>query len=112
MNFEIIRIAVALLGTGAAAYQDAKTSFIDDKLTISMIALGTLLNILVFDWDFAIYSIGITAIIFAIGYVLHRTGQLGGGDVLLFCGIQALLPYYPVDTMAQVFSAVGAAGPG
>lgn len=112
LNFEIIRIAVALLGTGAAAYQDAKTSFIDDKLTISMIALGTLLNILVFDWDFAIYSIGITAIIFAIGYVLYRTGQLGGGDVLLFCGIQALLPYYPVDTMAQVFSAVGAAGPG
>jgi len=109
LNFELIRIAAALLGTGAAAYQDAKTSFIDDKLTISMIALGTLFNVLVFDWDFALYSIGITAVIFAIGYVLYRAGQLGGGDVLLFCGLQALLPYYPAEAMAQLFSAAGIA---
>jgi len=109
LNFELIRIAAALLGTGAAAYQDAKTSFIDDKLTLSMIALGTLFNILVFDWDFAIYSIGITAVIFGIGYILYRTGQLGGGDVLLFCGLQALLPYYPAEAMAQVMSAAGLA---
>ena len=109
MNFELIRIAVALLGTGAAAYQDAKTSFIDDKLTLSMIGLGTLFNVLMFDWDFALYSIGITAIIFGIGYILYRTGQLGGGDVLLFCGLQALLPYYPAEGMAQLFSTAGLA---
>ena len=109
LNFELIRIAAALLGTGAAAYQDAKTSFIDDKLTLSMIALGTLFNILMFDWDFALYSIGITAIIFAIGYVLYRAGQLGGGDVLLFCGLQALLPYYPAGAMAQILSTAGLA---
>ena len=109
LNFELIRVAVALLGTGAAAYQDAKTSFIDDKLTVSMIALGTLFNVLMFDWDFALYSIGITAVIFAIGYVLYRTGQLGGGDVLLFCGLQALLPYYPSEAMAQVLSSFGLA---
>ena len=109
MNFELIRVAVALLGTGTAAYQDAKTSFIDDKLTLSMIALGTLFNVLMFDWGFALYSIGITAAIFAIGYLLYRAGQLGGGDVLLFCGLQALLPYYPAEAMAQVFSATGLA---
>ena len=109
MNFELIRVAVALLGTGAAAYQDAKTSFIDDKLTVSMIATGTLLNVLMFNWDFALYSIGITAVIFAVGYLLYRAGQLGGGDVLLFCGLQALLPYYPSQAMAQVLSAFGLA---
>lgn len=109
MNFELIRVAVALLGTGTAAYQDAKTSFIDDKLTLSMIALGTLFNVLMFDWGFALYSIGITAAIFAIGYLLYRAGQLGGGDVLLLCGLQALLPYYPAEAMAQVFSATGLA---
>ena len=111
LNFELIRIAVALIGTGAAAYQDYRTSFIDDKLTISMIAIGTLFNVLMFDWNFAIYSIGITAVIFAIGYVLYRTGQLGGGDVLLFCGIQSLLPYYPVQAMAGVFGLLGLAAP-
>jgi len=109
LNFELIRVAVALLGTGTAAYQDAKTSFIDDKLTLSMIALGTLFNVLMLDWGFALYSIGITAAIFAIGYLLYRAGQLGGGDVLLFCGLQALLPYYPAEAMAQVFSATGLA---
>lgn len=109
MNFELLRVAAALIGTSAAAYQDAKTSFIDDKLTISMIALGTLFNILVFDWNFALYSIGITAAIFGIGYMLYRTGQLGGGDVLLFCGLQALLPYYPAEAMAQILSTAGLA---
>jgi hypothetical protein len=109
LNFELIRVAAALLGTGAAAYQDAKTSFIDDKLTVSMIALGTLFNILMLDWNFALYSIGITAAIFAVGYLLYRAGQLGGGDVLLFCGLQALIPYYPYGAMAQAMSAIGLA---
>jgi hypothetical protein len=109
LNFELIRVAAALAGTGASAYQDAKTSFIDDKLTLGMVALGTLLNILVLDWGFALYSIGLTLVIFCAGYLLYRAGQLGGGDVLLFCGIQALLPYYPYEAMAQVLSAAGLA---
>lgn len=95
MNFELIRIAAALLGTGAAAWQDHKTSFIDDRIVYAMIGLGLVLDILTFDQNFILYSIAIAAGIFAFGYLLYRTGQLGGGDVLLFAGIQLLLPYYP-----------------
>lgn len=103
---EIVRIAVALLGTGAAAYQDAKTSFIDEKITYSMIAAGALLNIASLnfssfpnsiDWNFLLNSFGVAAVIFTLGYVLYRKGQLGGGDVLLFTGLHLLLPMRPVD---------------
>ena len=95
MNFELIRIAIALGGTTAAAYEDAKTSFIDDRITIGMLAAGIILDLLTFDANFIAFSIGISAIIFAIGYFAYKTGQLGGGDVLLFAGLQALLPFFP-----------------
>lgn len=111
MNFELLRVAVALAGTSAAAYQDAKTSFIDDKITISMIALGTILNLATLDQSFVFSSLGVTALIFAVGYLFYRSGQLGGGDVLLFCGIQSLLPLYPYATAAEAFKAVGAGVP-
>ena len=107
MNFELIRLAIAVGVTSLAAYQDAKTSFIDDRMTIAMIAIGTLLNLASGNWDFILFSIGLTVAIFAIGYLLYISGQLGGGDVLLFCGIQSLLPIFPVSAMVPVFSALG-----
>ena len=111
MNYELARVIVAIAGTSIAAYQDARTSFIDDKITIAMIALGTLANFATLDSDFIMYSAGLTAVIFGLGYLFYRFGQLGGGDVLLFCGLQALLPYYPVSAMAGVFSFLGVAVP-
>ncbi len=95
MNFEVLRIAAALAGTGAAAWQDAKTSFIDDRIVYSMIGLGFVLDVITLDTAFIVYSTGIATAIIAFGYFMYRTGQLGGGDVLLFAGIQLLLPYYP-----------------
>ncbi len=111
MNYELARVIIALAGTSIAAYQDAKTSFIDDKITIAMIALGTLANLATLDQGFILYSAGLTAIIFVLGYLFYRSGQLGGGDVLLFCGLQALLPFYPVSAMAGLFSFFGVAVP-
>jgi Flp pilus assembly protein protease CpaA len=100
MNYEIIRIAAALIGTGAAAWQDHKTSFIDDRIVYAMIGIGLVLDVLTFDQAFITNSVGIAAVVFAIGYLFYRTGQLGGGDVLLFAGIQLLLPYAPDATAA------------
>ncbi len=103
---EIIRVAIVLLGTGAAAYQDAKTSFIDEKTTYAMIAAGALLNLASLnfssfpnsiDWNFLQGSFGIAAVIFAVGFLLYKQGQIGGGDVLLFTGIHLLLPFRLID---------------
>ena len=111
LNYELVRIGIALAGTGLAAFEDARTSFIDDRLTVSMIAAGTLLNLLTLDWNFIYPAAGTTLAIFAIGYVFYRSGQLGGGDVLLLCGIQSLLPAYPFAAMSTAFSFLGIAAP-
>lgn len=102
---ELLAIAVALVGTGLAAWQDWKTSFIDEKITFSMIGAGTLLAlaqanvfsgaITYFDWGLLQLAFGGGAIIFAVGWLLYKTGKLGGGDVLLYTGIQMLLPVKP-----------------
>ena len=152
---ELIAIAVALLGTGLAALQDWKTSFIDEKITYSMIQAGFLLTIMqvlnasiellvvstiilvtvnyfFFKWhsnftpqprhvallvvflltipyilklteafgssaNYGLLALSFNGagIIFGIGWLLYKTGKLGGGDVLLYTGIQLLLPVKP-----------------
>lgn len=107
MNFELARILIALIGTGIAAYQDQKTSFVNESLVYSMIVIGVFLNIATLDISFIISSIGIALIVFAIGYFFYRIGQLGGGDVLLFFGLALLLPQYPkglIDFLPQSIS--------
>ena len=98
MNYELIRILVALIGCGAAAYQDYKTSFIDEKIIYMMIAIGLLMNLfpfLVEDNYLIVYALIVSIIILAFGYLFYKKGQLGMGDVLLFVGIQQLLPLAP-----------------
>ena len=95
LNLEIIRIVAALIGTSIAAYQDSKTSFIDDKVLFSMIGIGAVLTLLSFNQTFILYTFAVAALIFALGYLLYKSGQLGMGDVLLFAGLQLLLPLAP-----------------
>lgn len=95
LNFEAIRVTIALAGTILAARQDWFTSFIDDRITVVMITAGVILDLLTFNQGFIAYGFGIAAIIGLIGYFLYRKGQFGGGDVLLFMGIGLLLPYPP-----------------
>ncbi|HEV8289388.1 MAG TPA: A24 family peptidase [Candidatus Norongarragalinales archaeon] len=97
MNLEIIRLIVAIGGTAIAAYQDGKTSFIDEKLLYGMAGVGFLLNLLTFDWSFISWSVGLAIVILAAGYFAYKSGQFGGGDVWLFAGIALLLPYYPQE---------------
>lgn len=95
MNFEILRVAIALAGIAIAAWQDAKTSFIDERLVYAMLALGVVLDVATFDAGFIVFSLGIAAAIFVVGWASYKAGQLGGGDVYLFVALQLLLPFYP-----------------
>ena len=93
LNFELLRIAIAFIGTAILAYQDYKTSFIDDKIVYIMIAGGILLNLLTANAEFILFSIGGALLIGIVGYFLYRGGQFGAGDILLFSALQLLLPY-------------------
>ena len=79
-----------LAGCSAAAYTDARTGLILDKITYAMIAAGILLNVVQGEWFWLV----IGAAVFAIGYVIYYMGKIGGGDVKLFTGIAFLLPFY------------------
>lgn len=88
-------MCIAVLGCGVAAWQDAKTSFIDDKILYGMIAVGVLLDILTFDVPFITQTAILLGVIALFGLVCWKAGQFGSGDVLLFFGIAALLPMNP-----------------
>ncbi len=102
MNFELLRIVIALVGTAVLAYQDHKTSFVDEKIIYAMIVVGILLDILTLDSQFILFAIGGAAIIGIIGYYLYKTGQFGLGDSLLFVGLHALLPFPAVEIARHI----------
>ncbi len=103
----LLRLAAALAGTGVAAWQDARTSFIDDRITLSMIAVGAALCVFeaaqAADKTPWLWVAAVAIAIGAIGYAAWRAGQFGGGDVLLFIGLQLLLPFNPVAAVPYPF---------
>ena len=92
MVFELLllRQVFLLAGSGAAAYTDARTGLILDKITYPMIAAGILLNLFEQQWLW----LGIGLAVFVLGYAVYYMGKFGGGDVKLFTAIAFLLPVY------------------
>lgn len=95
MNFELLRIIIAVLGTGALAWEDWRTSFMDDRILYAMILFGALLNFATLDASLIFAAFTPFTLIMLIGYFLWRAGQFGAGDVYLFAGLQLLLPFQP-----------------
>lgn len=110
LNFEVIRVLAVLIGTGAAAWQDFKTSFIDDRIVLSMAALGLLLNFATLDASFVWSALWVPLLLAVVGYFMYRAGQLGGGDVLLFIGIALLLPQWPAGLQNWLAASVWGVG--
>lgn len=104
MDFVLFRVAILLAGSACLAWQDAKTSFMDEKLLYALCGIGILLNIASFNPQFIFYSLGVAAIIFGVGYVAYKKGAVGGGDVLLVTAIQLLLPQRPIELTQQFLS--------
>ena len=99
MLFETLRIAIALLGTGFAAYQDAKTSYIDDKILYFMVLAGLLLDVLFLPQGQLPFVLGIGVLIAGVGFLAYKRGSFGQGDVWLFLGLHLLLPFYPSTSL-------------
>lgn len=91
----LLREAAVLIASGAGAYTDYKTGYINDWITLPLIALGIALNI----YEQQYVGLAIGAVTFAIGYIMYYTGKIGGGDVKLYTGIALALPFY----MGKVF---------
>lgn len=93
--FEIILIILALLIFSIAAYQDYKTSYVEDWLLIGLGIVGLIVNIFVLNISQLIPYTLTGLIIIAVGFILNKLGQMGSGDIVAFLSIHLLIPFQP-----------------
>jgi Flp pilus assembly protein protease CpaA len=94
--FELLLLAITLIGSSAAGLYDLKTSNIPDKLCILMIVAGlaihTYTGFITGDYNILISSLMTGGLFLAFGIIMYVTGQWGGGDGELLVAIGVLVP--------------------
>jgi Flp pilus assembly protein protease CpaA len=94
--FELLLIAIALIGSFAAGLYDLKTSNIPDTLCILMIIAGLFLHSFYSfstgDFSNLANSLLFGGIFLVFGLLMYHSGQWGGGDGELLIAIGFLLP--------------------
>ncbi len=94
--FELLLIAIALIGSFAAGLYDLKTSNVPDVLCILMIIVGLIIHsyygFTTGDYSNLINSLMYGGLFLAFGMLMYFTGQWGGGDGELLVSIGILLP--------------------
>ncbi len=96
MSGELVRIAIAIIGTAIASWYDIKNNKnIPDNLLYVFLAIAFIANLVFFQQDIFIYSVFIAAIIFLIGYFLYRVGHIGCADIYVLTSIALLVPVFP-----------------
>ncbi|MBZ2165387.1 A24 family peptidase C-terminal domain-containing protein [Methanobacterium spitsbergense] len=108
VTIPFISIIIALVACIYASYTDFKDGIIQNKLTFPLIAIGIILNgIYVFTTAnilLFIECVIVTGIIFILGYVFWKMGAWAGGDVKLFTGLAALIPFYAIPFYSSLVS--------
>ncbi len=108
INIPLISIVIAVVACIYASYSDLKDGIIKNKLTFPLIAIGIILNaIYIFTtsdvWLF-VKCVVVTAVVFVLGYLFWKMGAWAGGDVKLFTGLAALIPFYAIPYYPAVVS--------
>lgn len=97
--FELIRLAIALLGTLTAGAWDLKTTDIPDRLVFAMIGAGFVLagaeSLITGSWAALITTGAVSALFAAFALALYYAGAWGGGDGALLVAVGSLLPAWP-----------------
>jgi len=100
MQFELLRIAIALAGLLAATYYDLfNRRNVPVSITYFMIGTGFLLNLATLDLTLIGFSSLAALLVFALGYLVYRSGQIGGADVLIFASLALLFPSAPASLL-------------
>ncbi len=68
---------------------------VPDLFVYATTAYAIVLTILYFNYSTIAISLLIAAVIFGLGYLLYKYGQLGGADVFELAAISLMLPYQP-----------------
>lgn len=104
MNAEMLRIVVALIGTGIATWYDVKNNKnVPDNFLYFFLAFSFILNILFFQQNIFIYGLLVGGVVFILGLILYKIGYVGGADVYVLASITLLLPI-PVSYVPALFN--------
>jgi prepilin peptidase CpaA len=108
---DIVEKIVLLAGIAlfsVAAYGDARTFKIPNKLVIAVAVLGALRLIIIGDPSVAIHTAAITAIVFIGSLLLFWRNFIGGGDAKLITATALLIGYNSLFNFLLVMSVCGA----
>lgn len=96
MPGEMVRVALAFVGTAIAAYFDLfNKKNIPDLLLYGFLAVAAIMNAFFYQESLFWFSLAMAAFISAIGYLFYRLGQLGAADIFVLASIMLLLPLHP-----------------
>ncbi len=96
MPGEMVRVILAILGTGVAAYYDIfNKKNIPDSFLYGFLVLAFIANLYFYEEQLFIFSVAVALFITAIGYIFYRVGQIGGADVFVLASVMLLLPIPP-----------------
>ncbi len=108
INIPLIAIIISIIACIYSSYSDLKWGVIPNKLTFPLIGVGILLNgiyyIMLGNLLFLLGTLIITLLVFVFGYLLWKMGAWAGGDVKLFTGLAALIPFYPALLNYHLFN--------
>jgi prepilin peptidase CpaA len=91
-----------------AAYGDVKTLRIPNALVIAVAALGLARLVVIGDLTVALYTIGTSAIVFIVTFLLFWRGLVGGGDAKLIPATALLVGYHDLFSFLVSMSICGA----
>ena len=106
MKTTIVLLGIALFV--AAAYGDIKSLRIPNKLAITVAVLGVFRLFAIGDPSAALYTVGASAIVFIVTFLLFWRGILGGGDVKLLSATVLLIGYRDLFSFLLIMSICGA----
>jgi prepilin peptidase CpaA len=106
-----LKTTIVLLGIAlfvAAAYGDIKSLRIPNKLAITVAVVGVFRLFAIGDPSAALYTVGASAIVFIVTFLLFWRGILGGGDVKLLSATVLLIGYRDLFSFLLIMSICGA----
>jgi len=102
----MINVLVMLIGLIGASITDLKTGYVPNILSHALILAGVVFVFFEFPLDLALSIYGVAIAVFAAGYILYISGQMGGGDVKLFTALTLLIPIYP-SSLVSIMNSIG-----
>jgi prepilin peptidase CpaA len=108
---DILQTIITLVGIAffiVAAYSDVKTFRIPNALVAAVALLAVTRLIVIGDPSVALYTVGASAILLIVGFVLFWQGFIGGGDAKLITAAALLIGYHDLPSFLLLMGICGA----